>query len=151
VESLFLLPRDWSEQQRKEWAVGQYRKYLRAMQAIADTEKVRTAFFIQPVPALGKTLTAEERRVVGDLKYADLYKEMTNSLMALNADHIPVFSLLDVFNDQKSTLYADPIHVARDNAYRSIGNELLAETVATDLSQTWKLTRRTTGPTTSSR
>ena len=44
-------------------------KYNRAMEALARDYDIRTAYFFQPVPAYGKTLTTEEQAVVGDLSY----------------------------------------------------------------------------------
>ena len=40
-------------------------------EAVAHDNGVKTAYFFQPVPAFGKTLTEEEKRVVGDLSYGD--------------------------------------------------------------------------------
>ena len=67
INTMFALPKEWDEEHRVAWANGQYRKYIRAMDAVAAQHGVLPAHFIQPVPAIGKPLTDEERIVVGDL------------------------------------------------------------------------------------
>jgi hypothetical protein len=41
IESLFALPADWTDAQRKEWALDQYKKYIRTMEAIARPARAR--------------------------------------------------------------------------------------------------------------
>ena len=53
-----------------------YQKYLRATEAVAHDNGVKSAYFLQPIPAWGKALTDAERRVVGDLAYGELDRRM---------------------------------------------------------------------------
>jgi hypothetical protein len=142
IESLFMLPPDWPQDRRTSWAIEQYRKYIRAMHAIAATHEVRTAFFVQPVPAIGKQLTEDERRVVGDLGYRDVYRNLAGQLLSLTAEGVPVVSLLDVFQDDRSTVYADPVHLARNADGGSPGYALMSDRMAAELGRLWKLTPR---------
>jgi hypothetical protein len=114
VVSLFALPAEWKPEQRIAFNIEQYRKYARIIDAVAKAEGVRAAFFVQPVPAIGKGLTEEERRVVGNLGYAALYTRLANALLEAQADGLQVFSLIDVFRDRHDTIYGDPIHFAHD-------------------------------------
>ncbi len=117
-----------------------YKKYIRLMAGMARQMNLKQAFFIQPVPAIGKTLTEEERAVVGDLSYRDLYQSMTNKLLALREEQIPVYSLLDVFVDYKESIYRDPCHFVEYGPRRETkGNRLIAERIVSILEDDWGL------------
>jgi hypothetical protein len=136
------LPGEWTAEERKTWAIGQYAKYIRAMAAIALEQGVLDAHFIQPVPAIGKELTPEEEAVVGSLDYAGLYQETTDALVALNDQGTPVVSLLGIFAADDRTLYADAVHLIRGEGNRSPGYEAIASRMADDLARLWSLRRR---------
>lgn len=142
VRSLFQTPEDWDEGKRVEWATGQYQKYIRALNAIARERRVLAASFIQPVPAIGKRLTSEEREVVGDLEYGPLYQRMAESLLKLRSEGVHVFSLLDIFRDVDTSLYVDHAHLARDAQGDSLGYRFMAEQVAQHLAVSWNLKRK---------
>ena len=142
IETMFALPPGWTPGERREWQIGQYRKYLGAVSMLAREFGVASAHFIQPIPAYGKTLTAAEQRAVGDLGYRDVYLAMTRDLLALNARGIPVVSMLEVFQGDSRTLYSDPIHLVRDDRGRSEGYEIMARQMAADLQRLWHLSER---------
>lgn len=142
VESIFALPEEWGERKRFEWSIGQYKKYIRAMDAVAAKMNIVTAYFVQPVPAIEKKLTREERAVVGDLGYKEKYASMTRQLLKLNDQGIPVFSLLDLFKDRAVTIYADHAHFRREPTGESLGYRLMAERIAKILERTWDLKRK---------
>jgi len=143
LESIFALPPGWTREQLRSWQLGLYRKYVRAMHVVARDHGVLEAHFIQPVPAISKPLTADEEKVVGEFAYRDVYLQLTDSLMAMNADGVPVISLLDVFASDRRTLYGDDIHLRQDAAGVSPGYERLADRIATDLAGLWHLRPRT--------
>jgi hypothetical protein len=142
LESMFELPSEWDSEKRVQSAIEQYRKYIRAMNAIARDRGIRSAYFIQPAPAIGKQLTEEERVVVGDLSYGPVYRRMTDGLLGLRSEKIPVFSLLEIFADVEGTLYDDPIHLKRDTRGESVGYRLMAEKMAYTLAEAWQLRAR---------
>jgi hypothetical protein len=142
TSSIFALPPDWDEERRVAWADGQYRKYIQAMDAIAAQNDVLIAHFIQPVPAMGKTLTGEEKAVVGDLSYRARYERITTDVLGLAKDGTPIFSLLNLFEHNPHTLYADVIHLRRNPDGSSEGYRLMAERIAETLARTWHLRRR---------
>jgi len=139
TSSIFALPPEWDEERRVAWADGQYRKYIRAMDAIAAQNDVLVAHFIQPAPAIGKTLTAEEKAVVGDLSYRARYQRITGDVLSLAKEGTPIFSLLDLFAQNRNTLYADVIHLRRAADGESEGYRLIAERIAETLARTWHL------------
>jgi hypothetical protein len=119
---------------------------MRIIDAVAGRLGVRAAHFIQPVPAIGKTLAPEEARVVGDLSYADSYARMTAALLSLNGEGIPVFSLLDVFSGVREPIYADHIHCIIDpKTGESRGYRIMAEHMADVLEAQWHLRRKAAG------
>jgi hypothetical protein len=143
--SIFSLPSDWDRPKRYTWNLEEYRKYMRIIDAVAVRLGVRAAHFIQPVPAIARTLTPEEARVVGDLSYTDSYARMTAALLALNGEGIAVFSLLDVFSGVREPIYADHIHCIVDpKTGESRGYRIMAERMADILEAHWHLRRKAT-------
>jgi len=142
VDSLFALPPDWEPSKRIDWSQKQYRKYITMMQSVARDSGLLSAFFIQPVPAIGKTLTAKEKAVTGDLSYASTYRSMTDSLLALRSGGVPIYSLLDMFQDSQETLYGDEIHMIQGTDGESVGYRMMAEQMVRVLAQSWHLKRR---------
>lgn len=139
TSTIFALPEDWDEERRVAWADGQYRKYIRAMDVIARDNGVLVAHFIQPAPAIGKPLTDEEKAVVGDLGYRGRYERITRDVLSLANDGTPIFSLLNLFDGNTHTLYADVIHLRRSPNGESEGYQLMAERMAETLARTWHL------------
>jgi hypothetical protein len=140
LATAFALPAGWDAERAYQFNVGQYRKYIRAMADMMAPRKA--AFFVQPVPALGKALTAEERAVSGDLSYGELYQRMTNDLVAVRSEGVDVFSLLDVFASEAGTIYADSIHFARQEGLESRGNRIVAKEIARRIAKAWQIERR---------
>jgi len=139
INTIFELPPDWDEERRVAWADRQYRKYIRAMDAIAMQNGALVAHFLQPVPAIGKPLTDEEKAVVGDLGYRARYQRIMSDVLGLANDGTPIFSLLDLFDHDTRTLYADVIHLRQGPNGVSEGYQLMAERMATILARTWQL------------
>jgi hypothetical protein len=139
LRQMLALPQSWDQEHRVLWADGQYKKYIRAIDAIAGQHGVLAAHFIQPVPAIGKALTDAEKKVVGDLGYGTAYRRTTQQLLSLAGSGTPIFSLLDVFDQHRETLYADAIHVAWSHDGRSEGYRLMSERMANILAKTWSL------------
>jgi hypothetical protein len=142
VNTIFALPNGWSEERRVVWADGQYRKYIRAMDAVAAQNGVLFAHFIQPAPAIAKPLTDQEKAVVGDLSYRSRYERITGDVLALAREGTPIFSLLDLFEHNRQTLYADTIHLRQEPDGSSEGYRLMAERIAQVLARTWHLQAR---------
>ena len=144
IPSLFRLPKEIEDNPQRQFAVqlGLYQKYFRASEAVAHDNGVKSAYFLQPVPAWSKTLTEEEKRVVGDLSYGELYRRMVVSMMTLRERGLPIYDLGDVFKDQKGTFYADQIHAWSDTDGVSPGNRLLAARVGELLAESWGLQRK---------
>jgi hypothetical protein len=142
LESIFALPPQWDRPKREAWAIGQYEKYIRAMNAIARDRHVLVAHFIQPAPAIGKSLTEEEKAVVGDLGYAESYAKMTEKLLALRRSGVKIYSLLDLFAGDRRTLYEDSIHLKREAGGDSPGYRVMAARMAELLGEAWGLEKR---------
>ena len=69
IPGLFMLPQGTPDKPEEIFAIqlGLYQKYFRMTEAVARDNGVKSAYFLQPIPAWGKTLTEEEKRVVGNL------------------------------------------------------------------------------------
>jgi hypothetical protein len=144
IPSLFFLPQGVPDQPEEIFAIqlGLYQKYLRMTEAVARDNGVKSAYFLQPVPAWGKTLTEEEKRVVGNLGYRDLYRRMVAGMMTLGERGLPIYDLGDIFANDKSTIYADQIHYLADNEGGSPGDRMVAARIGELLAQTWGLQRK---------
>lgn len=139
--SLFALPEEIIKDKELhfETQLGLYQKYMRGIEAVARDNDVKTAYFIQPVPAWGKTLTEEEKRVVGDLSYGDLYRRMVAGLLTLRARGLAVHDLGDMLQNEAGTIYEDHIHFAFTPEFDSKGYRLMAARMADVLGETWQL------------
>ena len=103
---------------------------------------MKTAYFLQPVPSWGKTLTEEEKRVAGDLSDRVLYRRIVDGMMTLRDRGLAMFDLGDIFANEKGTIYADHIHYWRDAAGESPGNRLMAARIGELLAETWGLQKK---------
>ena len=85
LPGLFALPEEIRKDHDHVFAVqlALYQKYERGIEAVAKDNDVKTAYFLQPVPACGKMLTEEEKKVAGDLAYGELYRRMVAGMMTL--------------------------------------------------------------------
>jgi hypothetical protein len=144
TEDFFTLPSDWSAEEKIEYNLELYRKYIRIMDTVSRELELRRAFFIQPCPAIDKPLTEAEKEVVGDLGYGDTYRRMTNVLLNLASErNIPVISLLDIFAGVTDDIYADSIHCyVRRGDEESTGYRMMAERIAVELEKAWHLEKK---------
>lgn len=144
VLGLFDLPADIQANPERHFAVqlGLYQKYFRATAAVARDNGVKSAFFLQPVPAWGKTLTEEERRVAGDLSYRDTYRRIVAGMMTLGEAGLSIHDLGSVFESQNATIYSDHVHYVASADGRSLGNRLMAARVGELLAASWGLQRK---------
>lgn len=149
VLGLFDLPADIRTSPERHFAVqlALYQKYFRATAAVARDNGVKSAFFLQPVPAWGKTLTEEEQRVAGDLAYGGTYRRIVTGMMTLAEEGLSIHDLGALFEGQKGTIYSDHIHYVASADGRSLGNRLLAARVGDLLAASWGLKRKPTGRT----
>jgi len=146
LTSIFALPSDIKGNGEKvfQTQLALYQKYTRAIEAVAKDNDVRTAYFLQPVPSWGKTLTEEEKRAAS-ANWTDpvLYRRIVDGMLALRERGLPVFDLGDLLKDVPETIYADDIHFIRDTKGDSKGYRLMATRVADDLAKTWNLKAKT--------
>jgi hypothetical protein len=134
---MFSLPDERTPEKCSDFNLKQYRKYIRSIDALANVHGARCAFFIQPCPAIGKTLTEQERKVAGDLQYADTYRRMEQDLLTLHESGVPIVSLVDVFAHVKETVYVDPIHSGWQTGKGYVGYRIIAEAMAKHLARLW--------------
>jgi hypothetical protein len=141
LASLFAMPPEIVKDHDGEFAVqlGLYQKYTRGIEAIAKDNGVKSAYFIQPVPAYGKDLTEEEKKNAGDLKYGQMYRKIVDGMMTLHDRGLAIYDLGDLLKDQQGTIYADDIHFIRDKSGDSVGYRLMAARMGQLLADTWGL------------
>jgi hypothetical protein len=141
IPSLFALPKDIQDNPERLFDVqlGLYQKYLREAEAVARDNGVKSAYFLQPVPAWGKTLTEQEKRVVGNLSYGALYRRIVAGMMTLRERGLPIYDLGDIFQDEKGSIYTDQIHYLSNTDGVSPGNRMMAAQIGALLAKTWGL------------
>ena len=125
----------WDDEKKYQRAMGLYKRYILSMDAIARLHSARSAFFIQPVPALHKPLSEQERRVTGDLSYGPLYERMPHDLLRMRGQGANIHSLLDLYAGETRTVYQDSIHARGDGP----GYPMMAERIGALLAQSWSL------------
>jgi hypothetical protein len=138
-DRMFELPQEArsSLQALMAYQLSQYRRYIRIMDAIARDQGVKAMFFLQPVPAVGKTLTTEEKRANPDISYGERYVTMVRDLEGLREHGIAVVDLLDIFAKEKGTIYADDVHPYRAPDGESRGYRLIAARMAREMADAW--------------
>jgi hypothetical protein len=142
LTSIFALPNDIKGNGEKvfQTQLALYQKYERAIEAVARENNVKTAYFLQPVPSWGKTLTDEEKRGAGaNMTDPVLYRHMVDGMMTLRDRGLAIYDLGDLLKDEKGTIYADDIHFIRDKNGDSPGYRLMAARVGQVLAETWGL------------
>ena len=141
LTSIFAMPKEIVQDHDKAFALQleHYQKYARGIETVAKDQGVKSVFFLQPIPAIGKVLSEEEKRVVGDLSNRDLYKRIVAGMMTLRDRGLPIFDLGDLLADEKGTIYADHIHFDRSVTGESKGYELMAKRMARQTAETWDL------------
>lgn len=127
-----------SNQEKQEKHINTYGSLLRKMGILSEARNQHLVIFLQPVPAIHKPLTPEDRRVASDLSYRDSYLKMVNSLSNLSLRNVKVIPILDTFQNYKEDLYADLIHFRGD----SKGNEWLSKRISTELMNLYKWKRK---------
>jgi len=144
LDSIFALPSEILGNGEKIFAyqVALFQKYQSAMEAVARDNGVKAAYFFHSVPGYHKTLTAEEKAVVGDLSYAPLYRRMVEAMLGQRSRGMAVFDLGDLLVDVKETVYVDDAHFYRAKNGESLGYRLMAKAVAADVAEAWGLQRR---------
>jgi hypothetical protein len=144
LNSIFRMPEDIRRDTERAFNVqlGLYQKYLRATEVLARDYDLKSAYFLQPVPAWGKELTEDEKSIVGDLSYRDLYRKIVAGMLTLRDRGMAIYDLGDIYADQKGTIYADHIHPLRDKQGESLGYRLMAARVAAQLGETWGLQKK---------
>lgn len=142
-EILFSFPAQWSFDEKRAYNMDRYKYLVRTLHDVGKAMGKPVAVFLQPVPAIGKTLTEREKEVVGDLSYRDTYLWMIDQLQPLNREDPYIFSLLDVFEGVTDTIYEDQFHFHRDPVTgESLGYRLVAKRIASILSAHWGLVGR---------
>ena len=135
------LPQDIYDDPNKLMAhqIEQYRKYIRIMDMTARHYNVKSMFFLQPVPAVDKPLTEEEKRATPDMTYGKRYVGIVRDLETLNEGGIAVRSLLDIYAGEKETIYADSIHAYQAPDGESRGYRIMAARMAREMAEGWDL------------
>jgi hypothetical protein len=93
--------------------------YLRAIHAVSKAHGVKAFHFLQPVPVIGKELTPDETKANRFWDYRELYLRQEREFLALKTEGLNVFSLTNLFVQEKENIYVDEVH------FNTLGNELL--------------------------
>ena len=146
-------PQEWRVEDIAAQNKQTYLHHIRSFYHIAVGFGLDFALFIQPVPAIQKPLTKQEKAVVGDLSYKESYLEMSRRILELNREGILTISLLDAFQHIAHSIYWDPIHFRWDpvhyretDAGKQPGNEILNRKIVAHLAKNWGFQRRPDAP-----
>jgi hypothetical protein len=143
LASLFNLPQEYRTADGVfNVQLALYQKYDRAIEAVAKDNDVKTAYFLQPVPTWGKSLTDDEKRGAANSADSALYRRIVDGMLTLRQRGMAVYDLGDLLKDEKGTIYADDIHFIRDEAGESKGYRLMAARMGELLAETWGLKRK---------
>jgi len=133
---MFAFRNKMTRDESKLWSLRQYEKYIRLMHGGAEALGIKSLFLLQPIPGWGKPLTKRERKFARGTD-RKVYKEMTDHMLGLREQFgIPVYSLLDVFQDTREEIYKDYAHV------NQFGDEIMARRVADLIAEVWGWPRK---------
>ena len=139
----FALPKTWDSEMIADYNFTQYKKYLEITSQIGKVNKTKTAFFLQPVPALHKELTEYEKLVPID--YEKAYVKLEKEFLSLKEKGLEVHSLTKIYKDIKDNVYGDDIHASyyqkSPNKYESIGYEIMAKSITEIIAEKWGFTK----------
>lgn len=137
---MFGLPKDTIGHPDKLFAeqLARYQGYKLSTNAVAAAHQVKSAFFLAPIPAWGKTLSEYEKQHVGDTASFGRYRELVANMMTLRQRGLAIYDLGDVFQDETDTIYMDHIHCAYQGD-TSRGYQLMAARMAENLASAWGL------------
>ncbi len=144
LTGFFALPADVRKDPEQLFALqlSLYQKYERGIEVIARDNNIKSAYFLQPVPAWGKTLTEEEKKNAGDLGYRDIYRRIVAGMLSLRERGLAIYDLGDLLRNETGTIYADHIHFIRAPNGESPGYRLMAARMGQLIAETWGLQRK---------
>jgi hypothetical protein len=131
----FEMPGDWSHPRRQAYHTGRFLEGLHTNRALSESMGLRFAHFLQPVPNLFKSLTAEERTLMWDGFPSDIYLDWSKRLDDERTRGVPTHSLLRVFENNQDQIYGDVVHCKNGGP----GYPLMAAAIVERLGQDWAL------------
>lgn len=133
----FKFPSEWPVEKRSAYILESIKKYIRIEHEIARPRDVKTLFLIQPYSLINKPLSDEEKKTwEHERARRESYLEMSQELMDLQSEGIPIYSLLDIFEGKTQTLYRDGFHLYPE------GNEILARNILQIIEREWGFTKK---------
>ena len=139
-------PQEWRAEDIAAQNKQTYLHHIRSFYHIAVGFGLDFALFIQPVPAIQKSLTKQEKARAGDLSYKESYLEMSRRILELNREGILTISLLDAFQHIAHSIYSDRVHYRKTDAGKRPGYEILNPKIAAHLAKNWGFQRRPDAP-----
>lgn len=131
-----------SDQEMKNFTYDRYAYYLQQIKAMASSRGEKIMFFLQPVPAISKSLTENEKLVTGNLDYKEEYLSLVQHLLALQKEGLPIESLLDILKDYRDEAYVDSIHFISSGGYGGGAYDVMFEAMARHIEKSWGLKRK---------
>ena len=119
--------------------------YLRLLNGMCSTLQIHCSFFIQPIPQIGKSLVAEENVAIKmeQSRLAEVYSELTTSLMTLKKENVDIYNLGQIFAAEKGRIYSDHIHYyIYPNEIVSKGNQIVWKEITEKIALSWKFTKK---------
>jgi hypothetical protein len=135
----FELPQDWDRPRRDRWNRRKYATYIKLQAAQARALDARYAHFVQPVHEIDKTLSEEEKRLPSLISARDYYDVIVPGSEDARRSGLPSFLLLDVFQNDAETLYADHIHCRFTGDGGNPGYDKMSRRIAELLGRAWRL------------
>ena len=145
IDSIFALPTEVIGDGERvfETQLELYRKYHRAIEAVARDWDVKTAYFLQPTMVWQKPLSPQEKAIPLDPEMrVALYRRIVDGMMAQRKLGMAVFDLGDVFADVKETIYSDAIYIDLSADGESLGYRLMARRMAAEVAEARGLRRK---------
>ncbi|MBF0269655.1 MAG: hypothetical protein HQL44_13810 [Alphaproteobacteria bacterium] len=141
IDSLFALPDTWPEEMCRTYQMVQYKSFMLTMEDMARRFALKSAYFIQPIPAIDKPLSPEETAEANP-GMAGAYEAMRDQLLELRSQGLNIHSLTHIFNNEAERVYADWIHCVTEPNGESKGYRIMAQAIGDFLAASWNLERQ---------
>ena len=137
IGSYFQFPGNWTAEHRRVWNIARYIHFEQQMQTQSKLDQLYFAHFLQPMPLVDKKLTSEEAHSNHYVEGAT-YQWMMDAAKELKHRGVATVSLVDIFQNEKGTIYGDNVHCKYVNG-ENPGYQIMAKRMGLELAKLWKL------------
>lgn len=137
--NFFSLPESWTDEDVIESNIQRYVRYSGNLWAIAQNYNLHSLHVIQPIAAVAKPLSAQEKEFL-PLPNSEFYRRLEFAVLS-NKKNAPVLSLIELYRNHEETIYLDPVHPAIKDEINN-GYLMMTNVIAIQAARAWGLKKK---------